>query len=371
MNRILYVTTEDIESLRCALAEICQLRDLGCEVRVLAGGCSDTAAALLRTRDVPFELLTADAPQGRRLGRRRDPQAEQIAAFLSANRQEPCALWIGSEQTLLRHPDLFRDFRPHVQDVLGLSEATDYQTVMKREAPYADVLLAHERHRAEYMVRMWELPKLPYVLYDKPVFHPRTRDLPGSTPETAQIIASFGGQKILLCLGEPEGLLYLAQSLRGSASGYRLAVPASCAEQIRTAAPDAIAVPALPAPLFREILSHARLCAVCSSPDTLESRYSVPAGVYEAAGFGIPILGNTVPGLISSVGVRCAGICVPFDDTDAVRKAVAELDQCYASYQSGAASLFDGTDNLPVLRQVLADLFPAGAAPAGAGPDRS
>ena len=59
-----------------------------------------------------------------------------------------------------------------------------------------------------------------------------------------------------------------------------------------------------------EITSYARIGINFYRPNCLNKAFCAPNKIYEFSGFGIPIIGNDIPGLKNTIGLNNAGKCV-------------------------------------------------------------
>ena len=67
--------------------------------------------------------------------------------------------------------------------------------------------------------------------------------------------------------------------------------------------------PYVPAPLHLEVTSYARFGILFYRPTILNKAFCAPNKIFEYGGFGIPMIGNDIPGLKNTIGNSNAGIC--------------------------------------------------------------
>lgn len=402
-QRIIYFTQEEISTKPPCVSEVLILKDLGVDVRVLTTWCNAATQKLFRERGIPCTLMR-DGPSTRKNGRsqmfRKAMNAVRYQSMLHryfrANADSRTAVWLGTEKSLMSYPRFWKQQNRLIQNALEFYEKPDYQKHMKNYTAFADVTTACESHRAALMKQYWHLREDPFVLPNKPYLHPGKRNLEGSTPENRERIRQMAGKKVLLYQGifSPDrDLMPLAKALAAyeekrrseeTSSGHDSDAPVSgehdenvrysgahdplwlvligsgdneFVSKLKEAYPYTMNLGFVPAPLHLEITSHARYCVAYYKDNTLNNRYCAPNKIYEAAGFGIPVLANQVPGLTSTVGASGAGRCVNFDDPAAVAEALDDMEEHYDRYSAAARKFFDDTDNADTVRRIVERAF--------------
>ena len=85
--------------------------------------------------------------------------------------------------------------------------------------------------------------------------------------------------------------------------------------------------------------------------------FCAPNKTWEYSGFGIPTLGNDLPGLEYSIGSAGAGRCVDFDDKDAIIEAIKDIDNKYEEYSSNATKFYNSFDVGTSLKSITEDFL--------------
>ena len=138
-----------------------------------------------------------------------------------------------------------------------------------------------------------------------------------------------------------------------------VAMPATDMAKERLAQYDnAFVLPFIPAPGHLAVTSHATVGLAFYSEETgsffkhLNPIYCAPTKVYEYAGFGIPTLGNKLPGLLDTIERAGAGVCC--DVTEASILAAADkLITDIETFQKNAVKFFEDTDVEKEIKDVL------------------
>jgi hypothetical protein len=80
-----------------------------------------------------------------------------------------------------------------------------------------------------------------------------------------------------------------------------------------------------------------------SHMERLNAVYCAPNKIFEYAGFGIPTLGNNLPGLKYTIGLAKAGVCCEMNE-ESILKSADELIQNISFYSKNAKDYYDDVD---------------------------
>lgn len=365
-RQVLYCLFQDLHNFPPCIAHICTLKDMGIDVKVLTAGCAGPTAKLLEGKGIPYQTYR-QIKSPHRLLRRIVNMSRFAAAFLGfyrKHRTKNTVVWMGTEQGAIGLWPILRHIHPLIVSALEFYEDDWYQSAMKRIAPKADLLTACEPTRAKFMRDWWGLPRLPYVLRNKPYGSPIPKGS-GSTPALQDAIAQLQGKKVLLYQGDispQRDLSTLARALRDGNSDYYLVLygrllEGENLEQLRQIYGKTLYLGYFPAPSHLEITSHATIGVTYYRDTCINTRYCAPNKIHEYAGCGIPMLCNRLPGLMDTVGAAGAAECVDFEDARAVADALARLETNYERYQQAALKFYDSVDNTQTMKLLVEDAF--------------
>lgn len=123
-------------------------------------------------------------------------------------------------------------------------------------------------------------------------------------------------------------------------------------DKVKAVYPDTVHIPYIPAPSHLEITSHAHIGIVFYKDDSLNRAYCAPNKIYEYAHFGIPMIGNRIPGLQDTVGQAHAAECIDMT-AEQIFSAIRKIESSYAAYSRSASQFFADTDNYAVMQNIL------------------
>lgn len=252
-------------------------------------------------------------------------------------------LWIIHENTLEEVKDLLHGHRFTIS-MYELNDARgQFLNNLKEAFKEAEEIVVCEPNRASIMRTWMQLKTTPTVVPNKPLQHPRQRNI--------QLKKDYGfdGKKIVLYQGHiqksrnvdafckalsemPDFMLVLM----GSRTDYR--------DLLQQTYPNVKFIDFVNPPEHLYITSHAYIGVVKYDYVDLNSIFCAPNKTYEYAGFGIPMIANDIPGLVNSVGRFGAAVCIDTDNVNDIKNAIVEIDNNYQSYCESALRFYDDFD---------------------------
>jgi hypothetical protein len=283
--------------------------------------------------------------------------------FLFAQQKDPSGirLWVGSGDTaVLLGPELLRA-EPFVLQLHELYDTNPvYLHLLGPLARRAVSVVVPESNRAD-IVRCWyQLDRAPFVIPNKPWYHPRTRCLAVHAPGAKSVLDALAGRKIVLYQGDIGPLRDIRPIAKAVGNmGSRWAFLAMGRDRhgfvpaIRAQAPNTIHIGHLGAPTHLEITSHAHIGVAVYGFDMLNAVFCAPNKIWEYSGFGIPILCQDLPGLRSTVGAAQAGLCLDTTNPAQVERAIETIDDAYPDMSANASHFFESVDIEELALQAL------------------
>jgi hypothetical protein len=246
--------------------------------------------------------------------------------------------------------------------VLHLRELYDtvpyYQKHLREYARRARVVVVPEQSRAAIYRSWYDLDRTPAILPNKPLEHPRSRRLPISSAEASAVLGSLPADARIVMY---QGIIHADRDLRpvGRAvenlgDPWRFVVVGQdqgFLDNLRTACPRMVHIPFVPPPYHLEVASHAHIGVLAYTFENLNNVFCAPNKIWEYAGFGLPMLGNDVPGL-NVVEQFGAGLCVDFNNPALVQRSLQKLYAEREHYTAGSTTLFDDFDIRDIVRGI-------------------
>lgn len=260
--------------------------------------------------------------------------------------------WILHEETTVRVSGLVKP--PFIMTTYELNDKRPFLT--RRLIPMArkaTVNVVCEYNRAHIMKAQYGLRELPLVVPNKPVVHPRKKNVPSNT------VVDDINDKIVLYQGQmysnERNLEALCEAV-SEMQGFKLVLMGSrnyYTEMLCKKYPSVLHVDYIKAPYHLSVTSHAYIGFVSYSSDSLNTMYCAPNKIWEYSGFGVPMIANKIPGLKYTVEVNGAGKCVDTDSVKELQNAIREIDSNYARYSNNALSFYESCDVRSLLLNVI------------------
>lgn len=260
--------------------------------------------------------------------------------------------WLLHEDTTVRVLGIVKP--PFIMTTYELNDKRPFLT--RRLIPMArkaTLNVVCEYNRAHIMKVQYGLRELPLVVPNKPVIHPKTKNI------TSNTVVDSICDKIVLYQGQmyanERNLEALCEAVSGMV-GFKLVLMGNrnaYTEMLCDKYPSVVHIDYIKAPYHLSVTSHAYIGFVSYSSDSLNTMYCAPNKIWEYSGFGVPMIANSIPGLKYTVEVSGAGKCVDTDDVKELQSAIREIDNNYERYSQNALSFYESCDVRSLLLNVI------------------
>lgn len=282
-----------------------------------------------------------------------------IWKYIDSHYDEDTLLWVMSNITVKHMGMRLLKYRYN----LHLFELVDKVTYIGQHtfglnltklAHAAHKVIVCEYNRAQITQAWMKLPELPLVISNKPMpnVFKRYSEIT-SSDETRTVIENLKNKKIILYQGivdverpiEP-----IAKAVENLGDEFVFMVMTGSPCEFLNKYKKTIVLPYIAAPYHLEVTSHAFVGILIYTPvygtftSPLNSIYCAPNKIYEFSQFGIPMIGNDIPGLRYTIEYNKMGVCVPEMNTQSFLDAIQNITKKYDSYSSNAIC-FNNSDN--------------------------
>ena len=257
----------------------------------------------------------------------------------------------------------------HTKYVLSLKELYErpiyYQIILRHLSKKSSGIICCERNRARIIKFRWKLDKLPYVISNKPFYHPKERYLKPTCSKTSDVIKLFEGNPIIIYQARhihfTDEIINLAKGLKDANARYTLVLMGTVdneedIKKINDIYPYTIWTNHIPAPHHMEVTSYASIGVAIYEESSLNNLFCAPNKIFEYAGYGIPSLCNDVPGLVETIGIWHAGECVDWNSPSQITEAINNITSKYNDYSKRTLEFFESEDNLKLIKEMINEI---------------
>ncbi|WP_278182909.1 hypothetical protein [Vibrio misgurnus] len=268
--------------------------------------------------------------------------------------------WVSRIDTALCMLSLFKNRT----SVLALHEMHDsfpiWKKITKHVIPNYNSLVYNESNRAQIARVFYSLEKLPFVIPNKPSSHPRSKNIKIVDESLSKKMDLIKDKFVVIYQGSLQSdrnLMPLVKASKMLGSGIRLVIMGKDVDNrvkdFLDVNPDIIYFPWVVPPDHLAVTSHCSVGVAFYDTDCLNSIYCAPNKIWEYSGFGIPVIGQNIPGLDNTVARYEFGKCVDLDDVELIVSSLIEIKNNYNKYSINASKFYDSVDFDSLVGRVL------------------
>ena len=355
--KIIVINREPLEHIPPLVSAIIIMRDLGYDVEVISRNVSQKNRELLEGKkvkitEIPYEISKNILIRMRNvLSYRR-----RLKSYLSKNKFD--MLWIegaGTFRTTIGIVDKY----PFIMQISELFETDrSVEKAISTVIHKAKVVVMPEYNRAVLYQVKYGIDR-PIVLPNKPYFSLSSDDMKKLERKYSMELESFTNKKVILYQGgisKERDLTPFIKAINSLSEDYLLVLLGKddgMVKQYKSLSDKVVHIDYIPMPEYLVFTSKAYIGIVSYDPLSLNCEYCAPNKIYEYGMFGLPIIGNDLPGLRYTIGLNKAGIIVDINSEDSILRAIKEIENNYDDFSSNAKIMYDKTDNVNNMYQII------------------
>ena len=248
-----------------------------------------------------------------------------------------------------------------------LLEMHEKQPKLQRFLKYicnkANAVICCEVNRARYAQFKWNLDQRPFVISNKP--YGFLRSTGKLSEESNRVISQIKGRKAILYqawhIHQTDVIINLLRALALINEDVALVImgivdPCVNKSSLESIYSNIIWAGHIPAPKHLEVTKRIDIGVAMYSETSLNNLFCAPNKTFEYSSFGKPILCNDIPGLVETIGLKKAGICVNWNSPQAIADGIRIILSNYDEYSRNAKNFHEKEDNLVVMRNILSNI---------------
>lgn len=251
------------------------------------------------------------------------------------------------------------------EQVLYSSKLKFLKMDLRRYCSAAKKVVVSEYNRAHITKTWMELNELPKVLPNKPYIINKAQTNHSITlpRETENLLENLKSKKIILYQGildqeRPLGEFIIAVNELGDEYAFVI-MSGSGNLYSGIESKNYFYLPFIPPPYHLEVTKRAFIGVLSYIPNMdgysspLNAVYCAPNKIYEYARFGIPMLGNSIPGLHYTLETNKFGVCVHQLCKKEIIKAISIIESNYLEYSNNAVEYYNSIDIKKIISDIL------------------
>ncbi len=360
--KIVYILKSKLHFYPPCVSHIRLIKKLGYDIEVLYGTCDKTTLDLLKKENISCtKVSTIEEEYFGKYNKLKGWIKFRLALKkkLREYDEKNTIFWFGTAETVIPMKGLLKGKKYIVTLLELLDDSPKKRKLLHGILENAIAVTCCEETRA-YIVKYWyKLKELPTAFPNKAYNQLTKRRCKGTTDITKKIINEIKNEKIIIYQGyiqNPEELLEIAKALKEHKTKYKLVLMGidqyKSFDKIKKEYNNCVYYEYVPAPLHLEITSYATIGILFYRPTCLNKAFCAPNKIFEYGGFGIPMIGNDVPGLKNTIGNARAGECIPLTKAN-ILEALEKIELNYDEYSNNAINYFNSIDNLEIMKDFL------------------
>lgn len=334
------------------------MADLGHKIHIISSEVSEPIRKNLEKKKITYEIINFTGNKSK-IGKIIQYLQFRYNARRVLAKHEFDILWVEDAHTILALGTFIKKYKY----ILQISELYDNDRLLMKAIGNviheAKVVFMPEYNRSVLYQVWYKLKRRPILLPNKPYIIPCLIELESIKKKYSIYINQIGTKKVILYQGfihserTIESFVKAAARLGGE---YLFVVMGrdenGLVDKYKKLNSNLLHIEFIPPPDYLAITSIAYIGILSYHPMFLNTAYCAPNKIYEYGAFGIPMVGNDIPGL-QLLKNNNAGILADENDVDAIFCAYKKINDSYNMYSRNAKIFFDEIDNKKTIYNAL------------------
>lgn len=230
----------------------------------------------------------------------------------------------------------------------------------------ASAVIECEYNRAHIAKAWFGLKELPYVMPNKPYMKPLKPHMTVTDKRAVKLIDKIQNRKIILYQGiidKERPLGPFVEAVDELGEDYALVVMSGNFDQLKEfKSKNLFLLPFINPPHHLEVTSWAHIGILTYVPvrgettSPLNAVYCAPNKLFEYSMFGVPMIGNDIPGLKIVFEKEKIGKIFASYNKDCIKKTIYQIEENYKEISTSSSKYYSTVDNQAVLKKVIENL---------------
>lgn len=256
-----------------------------------------------------------------------------------------------------------------IRDIPVFDELPFYKAHIEKYARTAEMVIVPEYNRAYIQQVYWQLKETPKVIPNKPIVQKREYNLADISLKADEILSEIGNRKIVLyqgVFGYERVLDQFIEAVEMLGNDYCMLLMGREnieLNRLLNKYPKTYFVPFIASPNHLAITSKAHIGVLSyvntnniRHYDPLNALYCAPNKLYEYACFGVPMIGNDIPGLNYPFREYNIGICSQLK-AENIATAIKTIEDNYKEMSQNCIGFYKSIDTNQVIEKIVQELI--------------
>lgn len=356
-TKIYYIHKDRFERRPPVISAVMILTELGYDVTVIDEGVSDRWKSVFTSKNIKYFEIPKKGNVGL-IGKIWEYYRFRKRVCSTLKGCDDNFIWVEGAPAILSLGTEINRFN-HILQIQELHEQSKKQLrAIRKVIGSAKAVFMPEYNRSVLYQVWFKLKNRPIVLPNKPYFVPGKDELESLKEKYKKDVSRIGNKKVVLYqgyIGYDRDISAIVKAVKQMGTDFvTVVVGKDCGvlSEYRKIDPNIVHIDFLPAPDYLLFASMAYIGVLTYVPDCVNNIFCAPNKIYEYGSFGLPMIGNDIPGL-KTLEYENAGVVVDVNDEDRVLAAIRKIDANYSVYSKSAKALYDKTDNMETIKKAL------------------
>ena len=355
---IVVINKDRLENIPPLISVIYHLNDLGYNVHVITTGCGENALRYFDDNNIGYNIIP-DYKGGSVVGK--------VIGYLKYRRKVAHllkqlsfdCLWVEGGNTILALGSVLLNHK----FILQVSELYENSPRMfkaiNKVIHKASAVVMPEYNRTVLYQVWFGLKKRPYVLPNIPAFMPSSDELVKLEDKYNEKLKLLTNKIVVLYqghIGAGRDLTFVAKAVQELGDNYVLLLLGkdhNTVHKLKELCNNIVFIDFIPAPEYLVFTKNSTIGILSYDPTSINNVYCAPNKLFEYAAYGLPMLGNDIPGLKYSLEYYGAGEIMDETNVESIKNAILKIKNNVDSYIENSRKLFTSFDNQAIIQSII------------------